>query len=196
MPHLSPFFHQSSFSFSRSLSPIFALFFCLFIRCLSFSLMSRDSLVGIVTKLWAGRSELRSRGGARHPITSGANPVSCTVCSLPGDKRPGRETDHPPPCRAEVKNEWSYTHVPPWVFKVCKGTTLPWPLTFSFPFCDFCTDMFNMNIHGHATSAMFVCEFCTICETIIQELKHNMYFYDIQYSAWRLEWTFIKQSQL
>jgi hypothetical protein len=30
---------------------------------------------------------------------------------LPGVKRPGREVDHSPPSKAEVKNEWSYTSI-------------------------------------------------------------------------------------
>jgi hypothetical protein len=34
-----------------------------------------------------------------------------------GVKRPGRETDHSLPSGAEVKNEWSYTSTPQYVFK-------------------------------------------------------------------------------
>jgi len=30
-----------------------------------------------------------------------------------GVKLPGLETDHSPPCTAEVKNAWSYTSTPP-----------------------------------------------------------------------------------
>jgi hypothetical protein len=37
------------------------------------------------------------------------------VLSL-GVKRPGRETDHSPPCSAEVKNAWSYTPTPQYIF--------------------------------------------------------------------------------
>jgi hypothetical protein len=33
-----------------------------------------------------------------------------------GVKRPGREADHSPPSSAEVKNAWSYTSTPPYVF--------------------------------------------------------------------------------
>jgi hypothetical protein len=33
-----------------------------------------------------------------------------------GVKRPGREADHSPPSSAEVKNAWSYTFTPPYVF--------------------------------------------------------------------------------
>jgi hypothetical protein len=33
-----------------------------------------------------------------------------------GVKRPGREADHSPPSRAEVKNAWSYTSIPPYAF--------------------------------------------------------------------------------
>jgi hypothetical protein len=30
--------------------------------------------------------------------------------------KPGREADHSPPSSAKVKNEWSYTFTPPYVF--------------------------------------------------------------------------------
>jgi hypothetical protein len=33
-----------------------------------------------------------------------------------GVKRPRREADHSPPSSAEVKNAWSYTSTPPYVF--------------------------------------------------------------------------------
>jgi hypothetical protein len=33
-----------------------------------------------------------------------------------GVKRPGREADHSPPSSAEVKNAWSYTSTPQYVF--------------------------------------------------------------------------------
>jgi hypothetical protein len=33
-------------------------------------------------------------------------------------KRPGREADHSPPSSVEVKNAWSYTSTPPYVFMV------------------------------------------------------------------------------
>jgi hypothetical protein len=36
--------------------------------------------------------------------------------SIPGIKRPGRESDHSPPSRAKVKNAWSYNSTPPYVF--------------------------------------------------------------------------------
>jgi len=32
---------------------------------------------------------------------------------VPGIKRPGREADHSPPSRTEVKNLWSYISTPP-----------------------------------------------------------------------------------
>jgi len=35
-----------------------------------------------------------------------------------GVKRPGREGDHSPPSSAEIKNAWSYTSTPPYVFMV------------------------------------------------------------------------------
>jgi len=36
-----------------------------------------------------------------------------TGYSFPGVKRPGSESDHPPPSRAEVMNEWNCTSTPP-----------------------------------------------------------------------------------
>jgi hypothetical protein len=43
-----------------------------------------------------------------------------------GVKRPGREADHSPPSRAEVKNAWSYTSTPPIrLHGVSTGTNLP-----------------------------------------------------------------------
>jgi hypothetical protein len=51
-----------------------------------------------------------------------------------GVKLPGREADHSPPSSAEVKNAWSYTSTPQYVF-------MPWCLvnhrnnfTFTLPF--------------------------------------------------------------
>ena len=38
--------------------------------------------------------------------------------SFPEERRPVREADHPPPSRAKVKNEWSYTSSPPYAFIV------------------------------------------------------------------------------
>jgi hypothetical protein len=35
-----------------------------------------------------------------------------------GVKRPGREADHSPPSSAKVKNAWSYTSTPKYVFMV------------------------------------------------------------------------------
>jgi hypothetical protein len=36
--------------------------------------------------------------------------------SFPGGKAAGRETDHSPPSSAEVKNAWSHTSTPQYVF--------------------------------------------------------------------------------
>jgi hypothetical protein len=66
-----------------------------------------------------GRSGDRIPVGARffaHVQTGpGAHPASCTMGtgSFPGVKRPGRDADHPPRSRAEVKKGWSYTSIHP-----------------------------------------------------------------------------------
>jgi hypothetical protein len=41
-----------------------------------------------------------------------------TEGSLPGIKRPGRESDHSPPTSAEVKKTWIYKSTPPYAFMV------------------------------------------------------------------------------
>jgi hypothetical protein len=48
-------------------------------------------------------------------------PTQPPIQWVPGDlslgvKRSGREADHSPPFRAEVKNVWSYTSIPQYVF--------------------------------------------------------------------------------
>jgi hypothetical protein len=40
------------------------------------------------------------------------------VGSFPGVKRPGREADHSPQSTAEIKNAWSYTSTPQYIFMV------------------------------------------------------------------------------
>jgi hypothetical protein len=89
---------------------------------------SRDSSVGIALgyrlddlgyrvrfPVGAGNFSLHHRvqnGSGDHPASY---PVG-TRGSFPGGKRPGREADHSPPSSAEVKNAWSYTSTPQYVF--------------------------------------------------------------------------------
>jgi hypothetical protein len=92
-------------------------------KFLSYLLKSRDSSVGIATRLLAGLSGFYGSisGGGREfflslprPDHSGAHLTSYpmgTGVSL-GVKRPGRETDYSPPSTAEIKNAWSYTSTP------------------------------------------------------------------------------------
>jgi hypothetical protein len=60
----------------------------------------------------------------------GAHPAFSTMGtgSFPGVKRPGRSADHPPPSRAEVKKEQSYTSTPPLGLRACYGVPLPSPV--------------------------------------------------------------------
>jgi hypothetical protein len=49
----------------------------------------------------------------------------------PAIKRLGREADHSSPSRAEVKNAWSYTSIPPYVFMAwCLGSAITLPYLF------------------------------------------------------------------
>jgi hypothetical protein len=50
------------------------------------------------------------------PIQPPTYPV--TRVFTPRIKRPGRDANHPPPSSAKVKNAWSYTSNPPYVFEV------------------------------------------------------------------------------
>jgi hypothetical protein len=55
----------------------------------------------------------------RFQTGSGAHPASypmCTGGSFPGVNRPGREAYHSPPSNVVVKNSWSYTSIPQYVF--------------------------------------------------------------------------------
>jgi len=72
-----------------------------------------DSMVGTVTRLWAGRSGIRiplvaketsllqslQTGSRGHPRLT----INGNRSSFLGLKRPGGSADHPPPRRAEVK---------------------------------------------------------------------------------------------
>jgi hypothetical protein len=64
---------------------------------------------------WAGNFSLHHRV----QNGSGAHSASYTMGtrrSFPGVKRLVREADHSPPSSAEIKNEWSYTSTPQYVF--------------------------------------------------------------------------------
>jgi len=78
-----------------------------------------------VTKLQADDRGLIPGRGWEFPLhhhvqtSSGAHPVSYAMgasCSFPRVKWPGCENDHAPPYSTEVKNEWSFTSTPQYVF--------------------------------------------------------------------------------
>jgi hypothetical protein len=92
-------------------------------------LKSRDSSVGIALGYglddWGSRVRFPAGAGnfsLHHRVQngSGAHSASYPIGSgrlIPrGVKRPCREADHLPPSSAEVKNAWSYTSTPPYVF--------------------------------------------------------------------------------
>jgi hypothetical protein len=78
---------------------------------LLFTVSGPGSSVGIATGYGLDGPGIESRRGARifAHIQNGpeAHPAFCTMRtgSFPGVKRPGRDADHPPPSRAEVKKE-------------------------------------------------------------------------------------------
>ena len=89
------------------------------------SIRSLDSVVSIVTRLWAGQYEVQIPAGKRDSLlqnvqTSRAKPASYSVStrgSCQGVKQPGHQANHSPPSMVKVKNEWSYAHVHSWCVK-------------------------------------------------------------------------------
>jgi hypothetical protein len=83
---------------------------------------SWNNVVGIATKLLAGRSRVRILAGARDLLFSKTSrpalgptqhPIERVLGFFQGIKRPGREIDHSSLSTAQVKNEWSYTSTAP-----------------------------------------------------------------------------------
>jgi hypothetical protein len=90
----------------------------------TFSLITgkQDSVVIIVTRLWAGRSGVRIPAGETIYFSKKRpdypRPTQLPIQWVPGGcfpkvKRAGREADHSPPFGAEVNNKWSYTSTLP-----------------------------------------------------------------------------------
>ena len=98
---------------------------------------SRNSIAGRVITAWAaspgnsypGRrrrlfSSPKCRGSLLGPTQTPTQWKLGFQGSSPGAKSLSHGVYHLPPCRAEVKNEWSYTSIPIYTFMVCTGTTL------------------------------------------------------------------------
>jgi hypothetical protein len=96
---------------------------------------SWDSLVIIVTRLWAGRRKHRDLTNCRKKIFffqrfrtgSGAHIDSYSMSTrspFPGTVRPGHEADHSPPPRPKAKTAWSCTSSPLCVHGVHKEHTI------------------------------------------------------------------------
>jgi hypothetical protein len=82
---------------------------------------NRGSSVNTVTRLWAGQLGFKSQQGqeisCRPDLGSTQPPIRWVSGALSlGVKRPRREADHSPPSNAEVKNMWSYTSSPLYIF--------------------------------------------------------------------------------
>jgi hypothetical protein len=84
-----------------------------------------------------------------------------------GVKRPGREADHSRPSSAEVKNAWSYTSTPQYVFMAC--CLLEYRDNFTcIDYVDFITYVIMLSVlYDYICSEVFLC-FC---------LKHIFIFF-------------------
>jgi len=75
-----------------------------------------------------GRGLFSSPQGAERPWGPPSFLFGGYRASFLGIKQSGREVDHPPPCSADVKNEWSHTFAPPYAFWAFRGKNLLLPL--------------------------------------------------------------------
>jgi hypothetical protein len=94
----------------------------------NFKYGGRDSSVGITLGYGLDNrgSRVRFPAGAgnfslHHHVQNGSGTTQPPIQWVPGGlslgvKRPGREAGHSPPSSAEVKNAWSYTSTPQYVF--------------------------------------------------------------------------------
>jgi hypothetical protein len=116
-------------SFEKNLKPAFLLhslvarkiYDSIIVVIIFYSLGARDSVVGIVTTLRAGQSEIRIPTKSRDFVFSEISrpavgftqpPIQWVPGSLSAAlKRPRCEVDHWPSSSVEAKNDWSYTSI-------------------------------------------------------------------------------------
>jgi len=90
---------------------------------------SEDSILSLVTGLWAGKSGVQFLGGSNNcsllqnvQTCSGAHTASCSLGTgvlFIGINQPWHEADLSPQPSSEVKNEWSYTGTcPVWLYGI------------------------------------------------------------------------------
>jgi len=99
-----------------------------------------DSVIDVVTRLWAGQLKNCDLIPSRNKIFSSFSELLYKVWGPPsllfagcqgfypwggGDGRwPGHEVDHSPMSSAEIKNEWQNTYAHSYAFMMFKTTTL------------------------------------------------------------------------
>jgi hypothetical protein len=104
----------------------------------------------IVTELWAGKLGFDSRreqrvflfATASRPALGHIQPTNSVPGTLSsGVELWGSETDHSPTSSAEVKNAWSYTSTPSYVFMTWYLVKHTDKFTFTFTFTKACSDI-------------------------------------------------------
>jgi hypothetical protein len=114
---------------------------------------NRKSSVSLVSRLRAGLPGFDSRHGQalfilattfRPPLGTTQIPIQWIPGhSLPGNKASRAQADHLHPSGAEVKNAWSYTSIPPYVFMAWCLVKYRSDFTLILQECTISSDMFT-----------------------------------------------------
>jgi hypothetical protein len=106
----------------------------------------------------------------------------------PSIKRPRREADHSPSSSAEVKNEWSYTSIPPYV-------SMAWRLKISRERKR--RLYIYIYIYSDSVIKVFGIKYCKFVSNFIQEVKRLHYYRLIAKSDSKIKatWNIIKQDR-
>jgi hypothetical protein len=94
-------------------------------------------------------------------------------------KRMGRDADHSPPSRSEVKNEWSYTSAPPaWLHGVDKDNfTFTVHASFMFVFMIQMTRQKLMLYTYYSTQwAVHIFSFPSLCFPVFHKITEHIFF--------------------
>jgi hypothetical protein len=131
--------------FLSSLFTTYVASFCLFVMTV-YLVWSRDSSVGMVTRLGLGLSGVRVFPSSEDPHRSGAHPASLslrTAALFPGVKRPERKADHPAQSRLIMIRAIALFPL----YSLRRGQGRKYPLTVYFMFVSrFCQFLIPISV--------------------------------------------------